>query len=100
MAVSFFDGDRFCKIGSKYESVLPVPVGAVTMMLRFYNRQGMTCVCTGVGLWKPKPSRPSMRDFLILYFLGLEQKVLYNFGEVAEGHRTIKAVNFDMIFLQ
>jgi len=58
MAVSFFDGVVLCRIGSSYERVFPVPVGAVTIMLRFYIMQGMTCICTGVGWWKPKFYRP------------------------------------------
>lgn len=34
-ADSFLDGERFCKIGKIYDKVLPVPVGAVTIVLRF-----------------------------------------------------------------
>jgi hypothetical protein len=35
-----------------------VPVGAVTIMFRYYNMQGMTWVWTAVGLWNPNPSSP------------------------------------------
>lgn len=58
IAVSFFDGDRFCITGNKYDKVFPVPVGAVTIMFRYYNRHGMTWVWTAVGLWNPNPSSP------------------------------------------
>lgn len=74
IAVSFFDGDRFCIIGNKYDKVLPVPVGAVTIMFRFYNKQGITCVWTAVGLWNPSPSSPSINGFFILYFLSYQKK--------------------------
>ena len=58
MAVSFFDGLRLFKIGRRYDKVFPVPVGAVTIILRFYSMQGITWVWTGVGLWNPRFYRP------------------------------------------
>lgn len=41
-ADSFLEGDKFCKRGSKYANVLPVPVGAVTIMFLFYIKDGIT----------------------------------------------------------
>ena len=34
-ALRFLEGDKICKIGSKYAKVFPVPVGAVTIMFLF-----------------------------------------------------------------
>lgn len=69
IAVSFLEGEIFCKMGNKYDKVFPVPVGAVTMIFLFSRIQGMTWVWTGVGLWKPKAYSPLISYSLILYFL-------------------------------
>lgn len=100
IAVNFLDGERFCIIGNKYDKVLPVPVGAVTIMFRCYNRQGITWVCTAVGLWNPNPYNPSISGLLIWYFLSWLQKVLYYFGEIAQSHWAVQSLDLNVMLFK
>ena len=69
IVVIFLDDWILCNIGSKYEIVLPVPVGAVTIILRFYIKDGITWVWTHVGLRKPSSYNPFTNYVFMLYFL-------------------------------
>ncbi len=100
MAVNFLFTDKFCNIGNKYANVLPVPVGAVTIIFRFSNKHGITWVCTAVGLWNPNPSKPSISYCFNLYFLHQTIKVLYYLCEIVHSTWTVQAVSFDMMLFQ
>lgn len=43
-ALTLLPSARLLRMGSRKERVLPVPVGAVTMMFLFSRRQGITCI--------------------------------------------------------